>query len=339
MSTRQRSQQPTRRQAGLSGPRPAQTASRRDARFLIPLRAFLGVTFTYAGLQKLANPAYLDAHSPTSVQAMILGLRHQSPIGWLLGLSTHAPVITGLAIALGELAVGLATLAGLWVRIAAVGGLLLALTFFLTVSYHTRPYYYGPDIVFVFAWSVPLIRGAWGAWTVDGWVRRRAAVDLDPQRRALVLGGASAGVLAGIGGAAAAVTAVVGRERHVATRPVASTQHPTTRAHASGGGTSSAPPGKQLIRASRVASGQAVRFSDSQGNPAWLVHEPDGTFRAFSAVCTHAGCAVSYSGGVFVCPCHGGSFSGRTGAVLAGPPPSPLPAIRVTVVNGDVRLA
>jgi thiosulfate dehydrogenase (quinone) large subunit len=270
---------------------------------------------------------------------MILGLRHQSPIGWLLGLSAHAPVVTGVAIALGELAVGLATVAGLWVRMAAGGGLLLALTFFLTVSYHTRPYYYGPDIVFVFAWSVPLIRGAWGAWTVDGWVRRRAAVDLDPQRRALVLGGASAGVLAGIGGAAAAVTAVVGRERHVATRPVASTQHPTTRAHASGGGTSSAPPGKQLIRASRVASGQAVRFSDSQGNPAWLVHEPDGTFRAFSAVCTHAGCTVSYSGGVFVCPCHGGSFSGRTGAVLAGPPPSPLPAIRVTVVNGDVRLA
>jgi thiosulfate dehydrogenase (quinone) large subunit len=339
MSTRQRSQQPTRRQAGLSGPRPAQTASRRDARFLIPLRAFLGVTFTYAGLQKLANPAYLDAHSPTSVQAMILGLRHQSPIGWLLGLSAHAPVVTGVAIALGELAVGLATLVGLWVRIAAAGGLLLALTFFLTVSYHTRPYYYGPDIVFVFAWSVPLIRGAWDAWTVDGWVRRRAAVDPDPQRRALVLGGASAGVLAGIGGAVGAFTAVVGRERHVATRPVASTQHPTTPTHASGGGTSSAPPGKHLIRASRVASGQAVPFRDPQGNPAWLVHETDGTFRAFSAVCTHAGCPVSYSRGDFVCPCHGGSFSGRTGAVLAGPPPSPLPAIRVTVVNGDVRLA
>jgi thiosulfate dehydrogenase [quinone] large subunit len=339
MSSRQPSRQPTRRQVGANDPRRPPTVSGRDAALaLLPLRAFLGVTFTYAGLQKLANPAYLDPHSATSVQAMMLALRHQSPIGWLLGLSAHVPVVTGVAIALGELAVGLATLAGLWVRVAATGGLLLALTFFLTVSYHTRPYYYGPDIVFAFAWTVPLIRGAWGAWTLDGWVRRRAFSDLDPQRRTLVLGGASAGVLAGIGGAVAAITAVVGRERHVVTPLIGRTQHPATRVHSSGGRTSPAP-GQHLIRASRVAPGHAVRFTDSQGSPAWLVHEPDGSFRAFSAVCTHAGCPVTYSAGDFVCPCHGGTYSARTGAVLAGPPPSPLPMLRVTVVNGDVRLA
>src|SRR4051794_41528005 len=90
----------------------------------------------------------------------MLSLQHQSPIGWLLGLSAHAPVLVGISIALGELAVGLATLVGLWVRVAAAGGLLLALTFFLTVSFHTRPYYYGSDILFVFAWSVPLLARA-----------------------------------------------------------------------------------------------------------------------------------------------------------------------------------
>src|SRR3954464_483805 len=136
---------------------------------LLPLRLFLGATFTFAGLQKLADPAYLDAHSPTSVQATMLSLQHQSPIGWLLGLSAHAPVLVGVSIALGELAVGLATLVGLWVRVAAAGGLLLSLTFFLTVSFHTRPYYYGSDIVFLFAWTVPLLAGSGPGWAGGRW--------------------------------------------------------------------------------------------------------------------------------------------------------------------------
>src|SRR3954470_8528533 len=181
---------------------------------LWPLRLFLGVTFTFAGLQKLANPAYLDARSPTSVQATMLSLQHQSPIGWMLGLSAHAPVLVGVSIALGELAVGLATLVGLWVRVAAAGGLLLALTFFLTVSFHTRPYYYGSDIVFVVAWTVPLLAATWPGPTADGWIANRARADTDPHRRALVLGGVGAVLLAVAAGSLAAVTAAVGRALH-----------------------------------------------------------------------------------------------------------------------------
>lgn len=97
---------------------------------LIPLRLFLGLTFTFAALQKLANPAYLSGTSPLSVQATIHSLQHQSPIGFLLAASAHAPRLVGVLIALGELAVGLATLLGLWVRLAAIGGFLLASTFF-----------------------------------------------------------------------------------------------------------------------------------------------------------------------------------------------------------------
>jgi Rieske Fe-S protein len=92
------------------------------------------------------------------------------------------------------------------------------------------------------------------------------------------------------------------------------------------------------VAASDVPPGRAVQFSDANGDPAWLLHEPNGDFRAFSAICTHAGCAVDLSGGEFVCPCHGGSYSAATGAVLAGPPPSPLPPLAIKVVNGDVRL-
>jgi thiosulfate dehydrogenase [quinone] large subunit len=145
---------------------------------LLPLRAFLGLTFSYAGLQKLANPGYLNARNPTSVAHQMLVLRHTSPIGPLLGLSVHAPTLIGLTVAFGELAVGVGTLLGLVARVAAAGGALLALTFFLTVSWNTRPYYYGADIVFFFAWLVMLAFGSGGVFSLDGWLRDRARRDL-----------------------------------------------------------------------------------------------------------------------------------------------------------------
>ncbi|HEU5266916.1 MAG TPA: TQO small subunit DoxD, partial [Jatrophihabitans sp.] len=141
---------------------------------LLPLRCFLGITFTYAGLQKLANPEYLNPHSPTSVAAQMQSLQHSSPIGPLLDLSTHAPTLVGLLIAGAELAVGLGTLIGLCARIAAIGGALLSLTFFFTVSWNTTPYYYGSDIVFLFAWITILGFGSGGVLSLDAWLRNRA---------------------------------------------------------------------------------------------------------------------------------------------------------------------
>lgn len=64
-----------------------------------------------------------------------------------------------------------------------------------------------------------------------------------------------------------------------------------------------------------------------------------GRYKAFSAVCTHVGCTMSeVANGTIDCPCHGGQFKITNGAVVAGPPPSPLPARRVKVVNGQVVL-
>jgi thiosulfate dehydrogenase (quinone) large subunit len=315
---------------------------------LLPLRLFLGVTFAYAGLQKLADPAYLDANSPTSVQATILSLQHQSPIGWLLGLSAHAPVLVGVSIALGELAVGLATLVGLWVRVAAAGGLLLSLTFFLTVSFHTKPYYYGSDIVFLFAWTVPLLAGSWPGWTADGWIASRARGDADPRRRTLVLGGVGALVLAATAGALAGITAAVGRALHGDAAssttslgvppPSPSPSRPASPSESPAGPQQPPDPGRELVAVNDLPPGRALRFTDDDGGPAWLLHEVNGDWRAFSAVCTHAGCTVGLAGGQFVCPCHAGRYSVQNGAVLGGPPPSPLTALNVRVVHGKVRL-
>jgi Rieske Fe-S protein len=64
-----------------------------------------------------------------------------------------------------------------------------------------------------------------------------------------------------------------------------------------------------------------------------------GQYKAFSAVCTHVGCIMSeVASGTIDCPCHGGQFKITNGAVVSGPPPSPLPARQVKVVNGQVIL-
>ncbi|MFI6052824.1 Rieske (2Fe-2S) protein [Streptomyces violascens] len=65
-----------------------------------------------------------------------------------------------------------------------------------------------------------------------------------------------------------------------------------------------------------------------------------GQFKAFSAKCTHQGCAVSsVSGGTINCPCHGSKFDVVDGSVKGGPAPSPLPAAAISVQGDSIKLA
>lgn len=150
---------------------------------LLPLRAFLGITFVFAGLQKLANPAFFNSANPASIQAQLAAAQRVSPIHSLLGPISHISVLIGLVIAFGELAIGLGTLLGFLARAAAVGGLILSLMLFLTVSYHSHPYYTGSDIVFVFAWMPLVIAGAGGVLSADAVLahRVRRGMGAEPQ--------------------------------------------------------------------------------------------------------------------------------------------------------------
>jgi len=145
------------------------------------LRLFLGLTFCFAGLQKLANPGFFDATNPVSIQSQLAGAARRSPVHALVAPLVHVAVPLGILISLGEIAVGLGALLGLWTRVAAAGGLLLSLMLFLTVSFHSSPYYTGSDIVFVFAWIPLLLAGSGDAVSVDALlangVRMRAGQD------------------------------------------------------------------------------------------------------------------------------------------------------------------
>jgi len=144
---------------------------------LLPLRAFLGFTFCFAGLQKLANPNFFNANSPSSIQAQMIASIRISPVHLILGHLLRFAVPIGVLIALAELAVGLGALLGLWTRVAAAGGMLLSLTLFLTVSFHSSPYYTGADIVFLFAWIPLLLAGSGGVLSLDSVIAGRVAAE------------------------------------------------------------------------------------------------------------------------------------------------------------------
>jgi thiosulfate dehydrogenase [quinone] large subunit len=137
---------------------------------LLPLRIFLGVTFLFAGLQKLANPTFFNSKNPSGIHAQLLGSVRTSPLHALLAHLVNFSTPIGLTIAWAEVAIGVGVLFGLWTRIAAVGGVLLSLSLFLAVSYHSSPYYTGADIVFVFAWLPFILSGSSSRFSIDAWV-------------------------------------------------------------------------------------------------------------------------------------------------------------------------
>jgi cytochrome b6-f complex iron-sulfur subunit len=85
-----------------------------------------------------------------------------------------------------------------------------------------------------------------------------------------------------------------------------------------------------------VGGSKTVRY---QGKPFVVVRMAAGIF-AVSAVCTHLGCIVYWDKDkkILACPCHAAFFS-LHGAVISGPPPSPLPVAQVKIVGEQIILS
>jgi len=92
-----------------------------------------------------------------------------------------------------------------------------------------------------------------------------------------------------------------------------------------------------LAKTSDVPVGGGTILTDKK----IVITQPQsGTFHAFTAVCTHAGCTVgSVSSGTINCPCHGSRFNINNGSVVNGPAASPLALINIKVQGTSILQA
>lgn len=139
---------------------------------LMPLRIFLGVTFVYASLDKLTNSVFFTDSAPGSLVGTLHAVRGSAAIPAMVDLALKAPHAFGYAIAFGEMAVGIGILLGLLGRLAALGGAMISLSLWLTVSWATDPYYYGNDLVYLMAW-LPLILAGTPLLSADALIASR----------------------------------------------------------------------------------------------------------------------------------------------------------------------
>uniref|UniRef100_A0AAU2VC12 Cytochrome bc1 complex Rieske iron-sulfur subunit n=1 Tax=Streptomyces sp. NBC_00003 TaxID=2903608 RepID=A0AAU2VC12_9ACTN len=113
---------------------------------------------------------------------------------------------------------------------------------------------------------------------------------------------------------------------------------PATVAGSADPGQSSPPAqaGKVLAKTSDIPVGGGKVFVDQKV----VVTQPEaGTFKGFSAICTHQGCTVAtVSGGTINCPCHGSKYRIADASVAGGPAPRPLPAQQITVDKDSILL-
>jgi len=358
---------------GSDAPDPA-TLLHRMILALLPLRIFLGVTFVYAGVDKLIDPTFLQATGPGSIGAQMEAFTRVSPLAPLVQVvGLTFPVQLGFLIAVSEIAIGLGALTGILFRLSAAGGVALSLMFWLTASWATTPYYYGPDLPYAIGWLTLTLAGTSGRYSLETWFSR--LTDIDPteppvwdERRVFLRAGALGVAAVAVAGLAGTVGAsVLGTTRSdlgdaTPTQPTdtgiggtggdgaAETAAPTAAASAgiatapgaTAGATTAPPTGPLVAKVSQISTGHAIAFADPiSGDPGVIVRLADGTFVAYDSVCTHAGCTVRYDrrSGYLVCPCHGATFDPQHDAeVVAGPTDQPLTRIPIHIDPASGRI-
>jgi thiosulfate dehydrogenase [quinone] large subunit len=281
------------------------------------IRLWLGVTWIYAGWNKATDPGFLTKTGRTYIGKQLTGYAHTSPLGFLFRHLVERATMVGILVTISEFAIGLATLLWIAPTLAAFVGFTMSLGLWLAATWHVKPYFLASDTAYAILWLSYFL-------TLVG---KRRTVDVSLDRRGAMRVGAL--------GIAAIAATILG---NIFFKPSTAVAAGSASGLVKSGGATSA---NQIIKLTDLAIGQTHEFSTSDGQPAILFRTKNGVF-AYSEVCTHQGCTVSYVAAdkMLICPCHGGTYDPFNHAtVIAGPPPAPLPTIKVMISGNWVVLA
>jgi Rieske Fe-S protein len=159
------------------------------------------------------------------------------------------------------------------------------------------------------------------------------------RRRQLILAGLLGSAVALVGERVARLFGNGGGAANAATNPgtqtgttgTAGTKAPTQNA----AGTQTGTGGAVLANTADIPVGSAKIFAEQKV----VITQPSaGTFKAYSTVCTHAGCLLDQvKADKIYCPCHPGVYN-LDGSVASGPPPSPLAPKQINVSGDQITL-
>ena len=271
------------------------------------LRAWLSITWIYAGWDKATDSGFLTKGATGYIGDQLIGYSTNSPISWLFnGLIEHATAV-GVFVIFSELAIGIATLLWIAPTSAAFGGFLMSIVLWLASTFYISPYFLGSDTAYAILWLVYFLTLVGNRKTIDVSLDRRGAIRV------------------GLLSVASIATAIVGK----------SFAKVSPKAETTVSGSS------QIIELAKINVGETHQFALSNGMPAILFRTKTGVF-AYSATCTHEGCTVSYksSNKSLYCPCHGAEFDPfKNGGAIAGPARDALPTVKVKIDGDWVVLA
>ena len=96
-----------------------------------------------------------------------------------------------------------------------------------------------------------------------------------------------------------------------------------------------------ICRLADLKPGTSLAFSYPRPSDlCLLIRRQNGQLVGFTRRCTHLSCPVEYEtkgdSERLYCPCHNGVFSLENGDVVQGPPPHPLPRVKLEVRGEDI---